>query len=81
MRANVTADDVLVDPADSTKLLTGHWADRLRRVDVLIARAGISYVELLDLLETDFLNPPAADGLAPDNDSIDRQERSRHLRS
>ena len=60
----VTNEDALVDPADSTKLLTGAWSERLRRVDVLIARAGISYIELLDLLVTDFLNP-AVQGVRP----------------
>ena len=59
----MTHDDVLVDPADSTKLLTGRWSELLRRVDVLIARAGITYVQLLDLLVTEFVNPPLAGGL------------------
>jgi hypothetical protein len=63
--AIVTTDDILVDPADSTRLLTGNWAELLRRVDVLIARARISYVELLDLLVTDFLNPPVLNGIRP----------------
>src|SRR5207249_4742725 len=61
---NVTDADVLVDPEDSTKLLTGPWSELLRRVDVLVARAGITYVQLLDLLVTDFLNPPR-DGVRP----------------
>ena len=63
--ATVTEDDVLVDPADSTKLLTGPWSQLMRRVDVLIARAGITYVQLLDLLGTDFVNPPLGPGLRP----------------
>ena len=56
--ATVTTSDALVDPADSTKWLTGSVSDLLRRVDVLIARAGITYIELLDLLVTDYINPP-----------------------
>ncbi len=63
--AAVTSDDTLVDPADDTVLLTGNWAELLRRVDVLIARAGITYLELLDLLVTDYLNPEVGDGLRP----------------
>ena len=63
--ADVTEHDVLVDPADSTKLLTGPWSERLRRVDVLIARAGITYVQLLDLLVTNYVNPPVSDGFRP----------------
>ncbi len=56
--ASVTANDALADPADSTRPpLTGNWLDLLRRVDVFIARAGISYIDLLDLLVTDFVNP------------------------
>jgi hypothetical protein len=72
----VTEADSLVDPADSTKLLTGiSWTEALSRVDVLITRArrpfgdgaGISYIELLDLLDTYFVNPPDTYFVNPPN--------------
>lgn len=56
-RNEVAAEDALVDPAHSTRLLTGVWVDILRRVDVLIARARISYIDLLELLATESVNP------------------------
>jgi hypothetical protein len=67
----VTRDDVVADPADSTKLLTGVWVDILRRVDVLIARARISYIDLLDLLGTESVNPTVRNGIRATIVSID----------
>lgn len=51
------AHDAVVDPADTTKLLKGPWIELLRRVDVLIARARISYIDLLELLGAESVNP------------------------
>lgn len=60
--ANVTD---LVDPADSTQLISGVWTDVLQdRVDVLLQQAQISYKELLQLLTTRVLNHPIA-GVRP----------------
>jgi hypothetical protein len=59
----VTKDDVVVDPADSTQLLTGVWYDKLRRVDVLIGRARISYIDLVELLSTESVNPTLKSGV------------------
>jgi Tc toxin complex TcA C-terminal TcB-binding domain/Neuraminidase-like domain/Salmonella virulence plasmid 28.1kDa A protein len=70
----VTSADMLVDPNDSTILLTGNWLDLLKRVDVLIARARISYIDLLELLETDFVNPARANGLRAVIVSIDASD-------
>lgn len=51
------------DPLDSSKTITGNWLAALTgRVDFLIQQMGISYVELLKLLDTDFINPPGAGG-------------------
>jgi hypothetical protein len=56
--AYVTANDLVADPVDSTRLVTGHWSQKvLRRVDVLIARARISYIDLLELLDSGSVNP------------------------
>jgi hypothetical protein len=70
----VTSDDVVADPADSTKLLTGVWVDILRRVDVLIARARISYIDLLDLLGTESVNPTVRNGIRATIVSVDASD-------
>ncbi|MEP7304388.1 MAG: neuraminidase-like domain-containing protein [Acidobacteriota bacterium] len=46
------------DPANSQLALTGNWVAVLSgRVDVFLQQAGLSYIELLKLLDTDFVNP------------------------
>jgi hypothetical protein len=76
----VKAEDALVDPANSTQLLTGDWTGSLqgaiwvgllRRVDILIARARISYIDLLELLSTESVNPTLRSGQRATIVSID----------
>ncbi len=45
------------DIKDSTATVTVGWRDALRRVRVLLDRARIEYADLLELLETRFVNP------------------------
>ena len=46
------------DPADSQQALTGNWIAVLSdRVDVFLQQCGLTYTELLKLLETEFVNP------------------------
>ena len=50
------------DPSDSTRrITTGNWLDTItKRVDVFLQQSGLTYYELLDLLDTVFINPPAS---------------------
>jgi peptidoglycan hydrolase-like protein with peptidoglycan-binding domain len=47
------------DPSDRTKRITsGNWLDVIsQRVDVFLQQSGLEYNELLDLLDTVFVNP------------------------
>jgi peptidoglycan hydrolase-like protein with peptidoglycan-binding domain len=47
------------DPSDSTRRITkGNWLDVLtQRVDVFLQQSGLNYQELLDLLDSVFVNP------------------------
>jgi hypothetical protein len=58
------ADAAIPDPADSTALIAGdNWVDLLgERVDVFLQQSGLGYREMLDLLDTSFINPVAASG-------------------
>ena len=55
----LTTRNSLPDPADRTKRLTrGDWLSVLRgRVDIFLQQSGLSYQELLDLLNTYYINP------------------------
>lgn len=57
--ATLSAGKAIPDPADRTKLLhSGTWLDVLGdRVDVFLQQSGLSYLDLLDLLETRVVNP------------------------
>src|SRR3989440_1339535 len=48
--------DAIPDPADSTNTVQGSWIDILSRVHVFLKRSGLAYQELLDLLDTKFIN-------------------------
>ncbi len=58
---NLTAQDSVLEPSDSTRRIAeGVWLDVLRgRVDVFLHQSGLKYEELLDLLDTYYVNPPA----------------------
>ncbi len=45
------------NPADPTENVTGHWIDVLGRVTVMLHRGGLAYHELLQLLDTRYVNP------------------------
>lgn len=46
------------NPADPTKNLTGHWInDILSSVNVMLQRSGLTYKELLQLLDMQYINP------------------------
>ncbi|MGW0231443.1 Tc toxin subunit A-related protein [Actinopolymorpha singaporensis] len=51
------------NPADTTANLTGSWIDVLSHVPVLLNRAAISYTELLQLIDTRYVNPERSLGI------------------
>jgi len=68
--AAITTSHAFISPSDSTVALTGNWANVLLGdalnsatgqefggLDVLLQQLKISFKELMQLLETDFLNP------------------------
>jgi hypothetical protein len=57
--ATLGAGKTIPDPADRTKQLhSGNWLDVLSgRVDVFLQQSGLSYLDLLDLLEPHLINP------------------------
>ncbi len=60
-RQTLTALDSIPDPSDSTRRITaGNWLNVLKgRVDVFLRQSGLSYTDLLDLLDTYYINPMA----------------------
>jgi peptidoglycan hydrolase-like protein with peptidoglycan-binding domain len=48
--------NTVVDPYDPTKTIVGAWTDVLEQARVLLSRAALSYVELIRLLNTRFIN-------------------------
>ena len=44
-------------PSDPTRNVTGTWIDVLGNVDVLLHRGALSYTDLLQLLDTRYVNP------------------------
>lgn len=55
--------DPLPDPLDSSKTISGNWLSSLSgRIDFLLQQTGITYVELLKVLDTDFVNPVKSHG-------------------
>ncbi len=47
----------IIDPNDTTSVLHGNWLDNVQRVDVFIQQAECSYIDLLNLLDTHYINP------------------------
>lgn len=47
-------------PADSTKNITGTWLDLLTHVSVLLNRSGLSYPELMQIMDMKAVNPTGA---------------------
>lgn len=47
-------------PADPTTNVTGSWIDVLSKVDVMLNRSGLTYKELLQLLDMKYVNPEGA---------------------
>src|SRR4030095_12033055 len=61
---NLSSSHSIPDPSDSTQRITsGTWLDVLSgRVDVFFQQSGLSNKELLDLLETYYVNPHGEGG-------------------
>lgn len=48
----------IIDPSDTSKTLSGNWFNTLtNRVDVFIKQTQITYIELLNILDTNYINP------------------------
>ncbi len=47
----------IIDPSDTSLVLHGNWLDNIQRVDVFIKQAGCTYIDLLNLLDTHYINP------------------------
>lgn len=45
------------NPADATENITGTWIDVLASVNVMLHRSGVTYKELLQLLDMQYVNP------------------------
>lgn len=45
------------NPADSTKNVSGGWKEVLSHVNIMLHRSGLTYKELLQLLEMKYINP------------------------
>lgn len=52
----------VIDPYDSTLEIPGSWDELLGFVTVLLKRASLFYVQLLELLDTYYINPKIGDG-------------------
>ena len=65
----------LPDPSDRTRRIAGgNWLDVLRgRVDVFLQQSGLSYSEMLDLLDTYYVNPAVGNARAIQMVSTDPQ--------
>lgn len=60
------------DPVDHTITITGTWIEVLSHVRILLDRSGLSYLELIQLLNTVFINEHASIQLSIDpSDSCD----------
>jgi hypothetical protein len=58
----------LADPADPrAPAASGDWDAVLKRVSIFLQQSDLGYRDLLDLLETRFLNPPSGSGARPLN--------------
>lgn len=44
-------------PTDTTTNITGSWIEVLSHVDVMLNRSGLAYTDLLQLLDTQYVNP------------------------
>lgn len=48
----------VIDPANSGDTITGHWAVNIAgRVDLFLKQTKLSYIELLEMLSTKYINP------------------------
>jgi len=45
------------NPADPTQNISGNWVDVLSNVDVMLHRSGVTYKELLQLVDLQYINP------------------------
>ncbi len=51
------------NPADSTQWITSdNWLEEIRHVDVFLQQSGLEYKDLLDLLDTYWINPVESSG-------------------
>ncbi|MCI0590070.1 MAG: Tc toxin subunit A, partial [Gammaproteobacteria bacterium] len=56
-------DNYITDPADnSVGEAQGTWVEVLKRVSIFLQQSGLSYREMLDLLDTNYVNPRNVDG-------------------
>ena len=58
-------DNRIPDPWTPSITVTGSFIDVLRHVSVFLDRSGLTYADLLRLLETWFVNPPQVAGFRP----------------
>jgi hypothetical protein len=56
----------IVDPSDPTATISGGWIEILAHARVLLARAGLEYRELAQLLNTNFVNGGGAVSISPE---------------
>jgi peptidoglycan hydrolase-like protein with peptidoglycan-binding domain len=82
--ATLSPASAIPDPSDSLRrIAAGAWIDVLRgRVDVFLQQAGLSYGDLLDLLDTYYVNPAANDQrlitiVSTDEENVDTCETSK----
>lgn len=63
-KANLDSQTAIPDPANSNAWISsGYWLEVLsERIDVFLQQSGLSYRELLELLDTWYLNPETAAG-------------------
>ncbi|MFC9660067.1 neuraminidase-like domain-containing protein [Nocardia sp. NPDC127606] len=60
--------NVVPDPSTPTRTFTGTWLEVLAKVPVMLHRTGLSYRDLLQLLDMRFVNPDRAVFVRPSTD-------------
>ena len=76
----LSPSDSIPDPADSTRrIVSGHWLTWIRRVDVFLQQSGLKYKELLELLDTHFINPITSGARGERSRSFQSTPRTRPL--
>jgi hypothetical protein len=80
---SLSLEHSIPDPSDSTRrITTGNWLEIItQRVDVFLQQSGLSYEELLELLDAVFVNPFVEEGGGGGNDSGKRKVRTIQISS